>query len=93
MLAHLPQGQKIIEQAYDTVEKVMKEVADYVGEWLRYQVLFFRAKRYRNPFFLNRFFSPSNRILFFHALSIFRRFGTCNPMFYMKDLEVTYRNG
>ncbi|VDO27511.1 unnamed protein product [Onchocerca flexuosa] len=39
VLAHLPQGQKIIEQAYDTVEKVMKEVADYVGEWLRYQAL------------------------------------------------------
>ncbi|MCP9259197.1 Dynein heavy chain, cytoplasmic [Dirofilaria immitis] len=39
VLAHLPQGQKVIEQAYDTVEKVMKEVADYVGEWLRYQAL------------------------------------------------------
>ncbi|VBB28797.1 unnamed protein product, partial [Acanthocheilonema viteae] len=39
VLAHLPQGQKIIEQAYNTVEKVMKEVTDYVGEWLRYQAL------------------------------------------------------
>uniref|UniRef100_A0A8R1U2J5 Dynein heavy chain, cytoplasmic n=1 Tax=Onchocerca volvulus TaxID=6282 RepID=A0A8R1U2J5_ONCVO len=39
VLAHLPQGQKIIEQAYHAVEKVMKEVSDYVGEWLRYQAL------------------------------------------------------
>lgn len=39
MLAHLPQSQKVIEQAYDAVEKVMKEVTDYVAEWLRYQVL------------------------------------------------------
>lgn len=38
MLAHLPQGLKVIEQAYDAVEKVMKEVTEYVGEWLRYQV-------------------------------------------------------
>ncbi|VDN07087.1 unnamed protein product [Thelazia callipaeda] len=39
VLAHLPQGQKSIEHAYDAVEKVMKEVADYVNEWLRYQAL------------------------------------------------------
>ncbi|VDK17416.1 unnamed protein product [Anisakis simplex] len=39
VLARLPQGQKILEQAYTAVEKVIKEVAEYVGEWLRYQAL------------------------------------------------------
>lgn len=61
VLAHLPQGQKIIEQAYNTVEKVMKEVADYVGEWLRYQV-------YNNFFFQTIFFI---KIHIFHVLSMF----------------------
>uniref|UniRef100_A0A915BJF8 Dynein heavy chain, cytoplasmic n=6 Tax=Parascaris univalens TaxID=6257 RepID=A0A915BJF8_PARUN len=39
VLARLPQGQKILEQAYTAVEKVINDVADYVGEWLRYQAL------------------------------------------------------
>lgn len=38
VLARLPQGQKILERAYTAVEKVIKDVSDYVGEWLRYQV-------------------------------------------------------
>lgn len=38
VLSHLPQGQKVIEEAYEAVEKVMKNVSDYVNEWLRYQV-------------------------------------------------------
>lgn len=45
VLARLPQGQKILEQAYTAVEKVINDVADYVGEWLRYQVLIYKFCR------------------------------------------------
>uniref|UniRef100_A0A0N5AC29 DHC_N1 domain-containing protein n=1 Tax=Syphacia muris TaxID=451379 RepID=A0A0N5AC29_9BILA len=39
VLAVLPQGQKILDEAYAAVEDVIKEVSEYVGEWLRYQAL------------------------------------------------------
>ena len=34
----LPQRQKILDEAYAAVGDVIKEVSEYVGEWLRYQV-------------------------------------------------------
>ncbi|MFH4975707.1 hypothetical protein AB6A40_002416 [Gnathostoma spinigerum] len=39
VLASLPKGQQMLETAYQAVEKVMSEVTEYVGEWLRYQAL------------------------------------------------------
>ena len=38
LLAKLPEGMKVVESAYDSVESIIKEVKEYVDEWLRYQV-------------------------------------------------------
>lgn len=39
LLAKLPEGQGVLEQAYTAVENLLSKVREYVGEWLRYQAL------------------------------------------------------
>jgi len=39
LLSHLPGGQVALEEAYSAIDKIMREVMDYVGMWLRYQSL------------------------------------------------------
>lgn len=39
ILTKLPDGDKVLEQAYDAIEKKMREVKEYVDEWLCYQSL------------------------------------------------------
>ncbi|XP_076178666.1 dynein heavy chain, cytoplasmic isoform X5 [Ptiloglossa arizonensis] len=39
LLTKLPNGKQPLESAYNAVESKMKDVADYVDQWLRYQAL------------------------------------------------------
>ena len=38
-LSNLPSGTAVLEGAFATIDKIMTEVEQYVGEWLRYQGL------------------------------------------------------
>ena len=39
LLSKLPEGNKILEDAYSAIESVLKEVQEYVKVWLQYQSL------------------------------------------------------
>ena len=39
LLSKLPEGGKVMEEAYSTIEKILKEVSEYVTVWLQYQSL------------------------------------------------------
>ncbi|XP_072172912.1 cytoplasmic dynein 1 heavy chain 1-like [Diadema setosum] len=39
LLCKLPDGPKILEEAYGAIEKILKQVQDYVKEWLQFQSL------------------------------------------------------
>ncbi|KIH54526.1 hypothetical protein ANCDUO_15331 [Ancylostoma duodenale] len=39
VLSHLPNGLGVLENAYTTVDRILREVDEYVNEWLRYQAL------------------------------------------------------
>ncbi|KAK6731031.1 hypothetical protein RB195_007476 [Necator americanus] len=39
VLSHLPNGLGELEKAYTTVDRILREVDEYVNEWLRYQAL------------------------------------------------------
>ena len=39
VLGNLPNGTSSLEGAYSTIDKIITQVEQYVGEWLRYQAL------------------------------------------------------
>ncbi|KAK5965130.1 hypothetical protein GCK32_004027, partial [Trichostrongylus colubriformis] len=39
ILSRLPNGLGVLEKAYTTVDRILREVDEYVNEWLRYQAL------------------------------------------------------
>ena len=39
VLSRMPNGTSSLEAAYATIDKIITQVEQYVGEWLRYQAL------------------------------------------------------
>ena len=48
----MPSGIDVPDKAYRTVDKITKELEEYVGEWLRYQALWDLQAEVRNLKFM-----------------------------------------